>query len=55
MTQNKEKNKNKIKSSSGLWILSSLVSCLCILSEESWILSSLGLFASLSQVSEEDS
>lgn len=42
----KEKNKNKIKSS-GLWILSSLVSCLCILSEESWILSSLGLFASL--------
>jgi hypothetical protein len=42
----KEKKKKKEKSS-GLWILSSLVSCLCILSEESWILSSLGLFASL--------
>jgi hypothetical protein len=46
MTHNKEKNKNKLKSS-GLWILTSLVSCLCSLSEESWILSSLGLFASV--------
>jgi hypothetical protein len=50
MTHNKEKNKNKIKSSE-LWILSSLVSCLCSLSEESWVLlSSLGLFASLKKI-----